>query len=171
MYSFDDSTGILNFYYGTPPSSNELHVGEITDNGYYEQPEKVPWFAYIKEVRSVTFGDTFAKNRYESLSYWFYGMDKLTSINLSGFSPRYVMNFSHAFENDNSLTSVKFFDGTNEALVDTKDTKFMFSGVGACLKTVDFTGLKANGFVEDERMFGDLESVHSIPEKFIFGDS
>lgn len=99
---FTANTGTLTFYYGTKPSG-AFGIDDIESYGY---PEWYRMGTYAAVTR-VVFDSSFAQARPKTTQFWFYKMEKLTTITgMQYFNTSESTNMMMMFDGCNKLTSI-----------------------------------------------------------------
>ena len=101
------------------------------------------------DIISIKFLDDFKDNKFTSIENLFYGCNKLTSIDISNLSTKYVTDMKYAFFECSELTSI---DLSN---FDTKYVKSMDSMFYGCksLKSIDLSNFDTSNVTSMEEIF------------------
>ena len=179
--TFNTSTGSLDFYWGTAPSSTST-LKVMTFNLYQTTGSSWPWEQYASQVKTATFHNNYTPYTVGgwfmncskmtsvtglNLLHWtnvnnatemFANCSSLTSLDVSSFQPSKVTNFASMFNNCSSLTTldVSGWDTSSGQLFNG-----MFMGCTS-LQSVDVSNFKMGNATAIPMMFRNCAALTNL---------
>ena len=151
---FTANTGTLTFYYGTKPSG-AFSIDNIETNGY---PDWYKMGTYAAVTR-VVFDASFAQARPKTTQFWFYKMEKLTTITgMQYFNTSESTNMMMMFDGCQKLTSIDLSHFNTAKVINMSQ---MFQSCDA-LTSLDLSSFNTSKVTSMSQMFFACSELASI---------
>ena len=148
-----DNNTKLTFYYGVKPA-NGMDVGPFTTHF------GPGWNSEAFYITTVVFHASMANcNTITSTAYWFYGMEKLTTVTgIDNLKTANVTDMSHMFHYCRELTSLDVSEFDTGKVTDMSSMFYFCSG----LTSLDVSKFKTGSVTDMSCMFKDCNSLTSL---------
>ncbi len=150
----------LGYYGGTPWISDKVTKVTI-DQSFAKIPilKATQYFAYMKELTSITGLQYFNVEKVKSLEKMFWSCESLTSVDLSGMNTTNVTDMSYMFQGCKALQTARFGGKFSTANVETMSCMFYNCNSLTSLDLSSFNTAKCKNFV---LMFSGCKSLASL---------
>lgn len=133
-----------------------LYIG--AEGGVYAPAESFTLFGMMPNVRSIDFGGCFYTDNVEDMSYMFYGLSHVETLDVTGFNTSGVRFMKETFSGMRSLKQLDV-SGFDTAMVQTMQAMFREC---SALQTLDVSGFDTSSVTSFASMFSHCSGLKQL---------